>query len=103
MKYTKEKIAASCIVDITYKEGQVNDDFIRDQLTAKMQGFIYSHLSDVRTVSYTFSRPTFMEWLLRKPRTVNIECKMKEILINPPKNENVAILYFAEPENNPNK
>lgn len=88
--YQKTKIAAqtkipsTAIVEHSFFKGRNDDDFVRDELTATLQAFVYESTIDERELIYYAPRPTFLDWLLRRQRKVVFQFKAKDLLLNPP-------------------
>jgi hypothetical protein len=61
---------------------QCGDDYINDLKTMVVVGYINERVKAKRTVTYTFNRPKFTEWLFRKKRTFNVDIVIKEVLLN---------------------
>jgi hypothetical protein len=64
--------------------GMIGDDFISNQLTYLMKASVYEWSNPTQTVYKTFPAPSFLDWLLRRKKTVEIEVDCKEILVEPP-------------------
>lgn len=76
------------IAGVSYIEGY---DPSFECLLAKAVAYFYE--SSVARKTVTFSRPTFLEWLRRKPRTVTFDCS--DVLIDPPKLPDKTLRRFA--------
>lgn len=93
MEYKKEKIG--CYEKYTnecYEElriGQEGEDFIRNQLAVRLDNYIFTHMVGKYEHTKYFDRPTFLDWLLRRRRTINIKVDIKEMLPYPPKGDNI--------------
>lgn len=61
----------------------VNDDFIRDLLTVKLEGFIYAHTQGTQTITVLSEKPTFLDWLLRRKRSFTLKVDCLEVFKNP--------------------
>ena len=90
IKFTKDKLAMNATVselmmnDLKLITGKNGDDFMRDTFTMQLQGFIMTNLNERKTITVYRERPTFWEWLTRKPRSFTFEFDAKEVLKNPP-------------------
>lgn len=88
---TREKIVAQIIVNPKLSEYIVGADsvtdfniFCMDELMYRMSQDIWTKTIPERSVVHCFERPTFWEWLTRKPRAVRIKINAKDIVIDPP-------------------
>ncbi len=75
------------------KVGYEGNDIILDLLTVQLSNFIFTRMIGEETITKTFARSTFFEWLFRKKRTVLIDVVAKEILKNTPDTD---IIYKIE-------
>lgn len=82
-EFKKEKLAQLMKIS-KLQIAQEGDDCVRDILTAKMEGYILSHLTETRTLSYYTPKPKFLDWLLGRTKRVEIEVNAKDCLKNPP-------------------
>jgi hypothetical protein len=102
IEFKKEKIAVmqkisnEIIQDLCIKTGMDGDDIIYDQLTSRLTGFIYSNMAEERQLVYYCERPRFLDWLLRRTKRVVFNLKVKDLLLNPPKNVNTIRVYETE-------
>jgi len=100
--YTKErvsnikKVSRQVIQDIEITTGQDGEDFIRDEMTAELSGFIYSLMHDEKKLTYVVKRPTFLDWLLRREKFVRFTVKVSDVLIYPPQPKDTVRLYAVE-------
>jgi hypothetical protein len=75
--------------------GMIDDDFIRNQLTCLMKASVYEWSNPTQTVYKTLPAPSFLDWLLRRKKTVAIEVDCKEILVEPPVKSDNCYFYEA--------
>ena len=73
--------------------GEDDTDFLTDTLTAQMEAFIVSRLSESQKVIVYSERPTFLDWLLRRKRSFEIQVDCKEVIKNPPIFQGGTIMY----------
>ena len=90
------KISRELLDDIIIGEpklsiGLVEDNFIRDQLTANLSAYVYANTMLERELVYYCEPPTFFDWLFRRKRRVVFTLIVNDILKNPPKNNEVRI------------
>lgn len=89
--FEKEKLAFNARVselminEIKLAIGRNGHDFINETLTVQLEAFIMSSLNETKTITVYRERPTFLEWLFRKPRTFTFVFNAREVLRNPPK------------------
>lgn len=92
------KVSKEFIQDLSLKAGQQDLDWVQETLTMQLEAHILTRLESVQTVTRLQKRPTFWQWLTRKPiyLTVTVECK--ELFKNPPprKEGNEYIYIIAE-------
>lgn len=97
--FSREKISTHCkvsrdiITEASIRIGNEGIDFIEETLTAQLEAFVWSRLSEKRTITNVFKRPSFLEWLFRKKREVKIEIDVKDLLLNPPVIESTKRIY----------
>lgn len=90
IKFYKERIATNAMVselfmnDIVLQTGKTADDFMKDTFTVQLNAFVMAQLNEKKTITVYRERPTFWEWLTRKPRSFTFEFNCKEVLKNPP-------------------
>jgi hypothetical protein len=107
LAFDKEKISSYAkiskeLIDSYNVNLSHNDiDFVMEELTLKIDAYIYANTSETITEFYEFKRPTFFEWLFRKKRYAEFTIQIKDILINPPKmpKETVRIYKVINSEN----
>ena len=97
--YTHAYISKTMLADLNFQTSQQSDDFINDQLTIKLTGYIYTNLSDERELEYFFDKPTFFDWLFGRKRKAKFNLKVKDILLNPPQMKGTVRMYVTEPIN----
>lgn len=91
IKLHKEKIVTNTTVtelflnELLINLGQTNNDFIKDTLTIQLNAFVMAQLNERKIITVYRERPTFWEWLTRKPRSFTFVFSAKEVLKNPPK------------------
>jgi len=67
----------------------VVDDFkmaynpILERLEAQLKAHIMSMLVCKKEIEYVFERPTFAEWLFKKPRRVKLILSVRDVRFNP--------------------
>lgn len=72
-------------------------DFIQNQLTARLETYVYENEVEERTLTYTFDKPTFLDWLFGRKRQVKISVSVKDLLKNAPSNvHRIALVNFDE-------
>lgn len=101
IKFTREYNSVFCKVSrLELSQGLESNDFSDGLMTLMLKQIFYSTLSDTKDLEYTFNRPTFLEWILRKKKIVNVKCEVKDVLINPPKmrKETVRTYIFTTDE-----
>jgi len=77
-----------------FSVGYENEDFLKDLVSIMMKSHIYSNTSEVRNIEHVLEKPTFLDWLFGRERKVNIEVKVKDLLLTPPpKGIDTARLY----------
>lgn len=93
-----ESFSKELISEVSIMTGLIGDDFNKGRYTVAIETFIYSRLNERQTIYKHFPRPTFLEWLLRKPRTVTVVVECKEVLKNPPKlpANQASLLYIIK-------
>jgi len=91
-----EKIKRELLNDLKTDIGHIDNDFINDQLTAQLTGYIYSNMADERDLIYYCPRPKFFDWLFRRRKKVIFKLKIKDLLINASKPENTERIYIVE-------
>jgi hypothetical protein len=90
IKFYKEQIAIDArfsellMNNISIQATKTEDDFIKNTLTVRLNAFVMARLNEKKTLTVYRERPTFWEWLTRKPRTFTFEFNCKEVLKNPP-------------------
>jgi hypothetical protein len=87
VRFTRETINAAMkmseeiIHDMELKIGTAGDDVIMGNLTAMVRATIMSRMIATKTIKHEFKPPTFMEWLLRKPRKIELTVDAHELLL----------------------
>lgn len=104
-KYRTQKIASyetiteKYLIDKKLRIGYVEDGFISKKLIMLMEGELKYRTLKEKTITISFKRPSFIDWLFRKNREVKITVNVEEFLS---KNEKETIkmynanLYEAE-------
>jgi len=59
-------------------------DWVTGDLVSRVRTFLFVHRNPKQEVTYTFGRPSFLDWVFRKKKTVTIEVQCLDILKNPP-------------------
>ena len=77
----KEKIAEFVKVSKEYFEiGHDGDDFIYNQLTAGLYGYVYSMAKEEGQITVYIERPTFFDWLFRRTKEKKIKYSIRELV-----------------------
>ena len=82
--FERKKLAATCIVDKELDRRQNYRELQENSLRVALTGHVYAASLPEQKKLFTFKPPTFLEWLLRKPRTVELKVKISDLLIDPP-------------------
>ena len=80
---TFEKGKISFITKIKMETGFTENDLIEENITARLTAEILERTVEEKTLEYTFKRPTFFDWLLRRKRKATFELKVKDLLLDP--------------------
>jgi len=64
--------------------GYKDDDFLKNLVSIMMTSHVYSNISEIRNIDHVIEKPTFLDWLFGRERKVNIEVKVKDLLLTPP-------------------
>jgi hypothetical protein len=77
-------------VDLTTAE-----DYIRGTLAKSIEVKLLEAQKETQQVTLYANRPTFLDWLLRKPRSFKVSVNCREVMKNPPllKDGESAFLY----------
>lgn len=111
-KLYKEKISMNSMVsevllnEMDFSIGRTADDFIRQTFSMQLSAFVMAQLNERKTITVYRERPTFWEWLTRKPRSFTFEFNAKEVLKNPPTlppGKSVMMYSIFEPESGEEK
>lgn len=87
--YSREKIAVHMKINPELIQGselvvgREGEDFILEQLTAQLSVNFLARKKETRKEIYTFEPPTFLDWLLRRRRAVEVHLNVKELLKTP--------------------
>ena len=96
--FVRQKLAAYEKISLCETEliiDQIDDDFINKLATVILKGYVYENTKEIRNLSYTFKRPTFLDWILRRKRNVTVKVEVKDLLNDPPKDcTRIAIVNF---------
>jgi hypothetical protein len=77
---TRETIGAYMKVSKEYlKSGQVEDDHIYDLLTERLYGYIAVAAKEEGEFPVFVERPTFIDWLLRRSKTIQVPYKIRHL------------------------
>lgn len=80
---------------------QVDQSFYRqDMLRQAMEVDLYGQTIATRDVVYAFPRPTFLDWLFRRPRKVTLHVEAEDLLSNPKSalpDQQVLRIYHVKP------
>ena len=78
-----------------FSVGYENEDFLNNLVSIKIRSHFYSNISEVRNIEHVLEKPTFLDWLFGRERKVNIEVKVKDLLLTPPsKGIDTARIYL---------
>lgn len=78
---TVEKVAHYIKVTPEFLQtGQEADDFIYDQLTVMLHGYIYTMAKEEGEITVHVERPTFLDWLLRRTKEKKVKYVIKELV-----------------------
>lgn len=98
--FSKEKISFHSKVskdilmnNIELSSGLVDDDFINDQFTIRLEAWLLANTSEKRELVYHFKRPTFLDWFFRRKRRAIFNLKVKDLLLNPPATNDTVRIY----------
>lgn len=83
MSYSR-KISRQMITNSKITEGYSNDDFMRDMLSRRIESYFYANSQIKRELKYYTEKPTFLDWLFGKRKTVYFELDIQDILLSPP-------------------
>jgi hypothetical protein len=101
IQFNRERVSASVSISKYFTPDikmMSTEDFILDELVYKMDAFMYSQTLEEKEISYSFKRPTFLDWLLRRNRVAKFHFKAREVLKNPPMIDNTTIFYNVNPK-----
>lgn len=76
----------------------VSDDLITETLKYNLVSFIYERTIDERKIEYVLDKPSFFDWLFRRKKTVVIDFKAKDLLLNPPSERTIRIYELGNPK-----
>ncbi len=94
--FTKEQICSSMIVDMDY---HIDKDSMLPRLRHTLSGYILSQTVDKKEVTYTLPKPSFLDWLLGRKKSVVVTISAKDVLLNPPAiPEKTFRMYSFNPE-----
>ena len=89
------KIEKQILDNKKFSVGYENRDFLKNLVTIMMRSHIYSNISEIRNIEHVLEKPTFLDWLFGRERKVNIEVKVKDLLLTtPPKGIDMARIYL---------
>jgi hypothetical protein len=60
--------------------GTEADDFIYNQLTAMLHGYVYSMAKEEGEITVRIERPTFLDWLFRRTKTKKVKYVIRELV-----------------------
>lgn len=98
-EYQKERLGASILME---PECKAVYDLHLAQFVVKFVASIYQKTVLKRNITYGFKPPTFLEWVLRKPREVEIEIDVEDVLKKeniPPHSDGTIRLYEVKIKN----
>ncbi len=81
---THKRVSELMLAEMDLSVGQFGGDFMINTFTIQLEAFILSQINEKKTITVYRERPTFWEWLTRKPRSFTFEFSAKEVLKNPP-------------------
>jgi len=76
----QERIAHFIKVNNELIKAKDGDDFIKDTITAGMTAFVYTASKEVGEFTVHVKRPTFLDWLLRRDRTIVIPYTIRQLM-----------------------
>lgn len=79
IEFTRKKITASIVIPNDPEFGTVDDQFVRNELTALLEGYIYEHTISEKTIEIVYPKPTFLDWLLGRKRVVDFKISVKDV------------------------
>lgn len=82
-EYYKQKVASFIKVSREFLEmGHNGDDFIMDQLSAQLYGFVYESAKESGSFTKVIKPQSFWDWIRRKPQVVTWEYEISKLLSN---------------------
>jgi len=76
----------------------VDYDAWRDKLYADLSAYILARERSVQPITVAIPRPTFLDWLLRRRRTTQVDIDVMAVMGNPPKlHENETLFIQQSP------
>lgn len=92
-QYERERISTSLKIT-RYEIERVGDDFIKDQMAALMVGVIYKKTLPPSEITQRIKRPTFLDWLLRREKIINLTVTVSDVLKSYPEtSDNTYRIY----------
>jgi len=79
------KIEKQLLDNKEFSVGYENEDFLTNLVSIMMKSHIYSNTSEIRNIEHVLEKPSFLDWLFGRERKVNIEVKVKDLLLTPPR------------------
>lgn len=97
LTYVKQKLSASACINKYLSEYEINasEDRIKNELKVRVNAIFFSMMEKEKEETLTFNRPSFMDWILRRKKTVSFTVSCHKILENPPKT-NEPLIYRVE-------
>ena len=92
MTFERQKIATRVITDKKY---YVDDNIMEVTLEHNLAAYIYKHTVKKYNKTIYIDRPTFLEWLLRKQRSIVVNVDVSDILLDPPKLPDKTIRLYS--------
>lgn len=98
-EFIKEQLGAYCgISDQMFVDEHfevTKNELLMPELWARLTAYVYSNIAEDRDIEYYCPRPTFLDWILRRRKKVIFNLKVKDLLINPPKDPATKRIYIV--------
>jgi hypothetical protein len=100
--FKKEKLATYGNVSQFFMEQKIllhktGEDYLQDTLTAQLESFCLARINTKQWVKVKSKRPSFLDWLLRKERSFDVEVECKEVMRHPKSMPDSEIFFTATP------
>jgi len=95
--YTKQKISAymkatpEMMTERNLRIGMDGEDFINDLLTCQLEAFIYKSAQPTQTTYHYVPRPTFLDWMLKRRKVINITVECDKVLKVAPDDKSILV------------